>query len=547
MTSIPYTKFPNSSENFPDLFTDYIYFYNKVEKYFNHNFRNQESWDTLCFNLSQRKYNRSELVQVLTEQNRSIHCSVSTLANIDLLYNDNCFAVVTGQQIGLLSGHLYTIYKLITAIKLSESLKISHPSYSFVPVFWCDTEDHDFLEINNLKVIDTQNNISTIEYFINETPQTKFISPTGNLKFDGKIKQFIEQLKGMLVSTEFTPPLFANIDNIFIEGKSFYESFAEFLNHLFHQFGVIFINPNAPKLKHLAKDIFIKELTSASEVSKRVIQTSAELEEIYHVQIKSKPINLFLFHKDGRYSIEPQGDHFFLKNSRQTFTLEEMKNLATNSPELFSPNVVLRPIYQDTILPTITYVAGPAEVAYFAQLKDVYNLFDIPMPIIYPRASITLVEKKISNISEKFNLKLKEMIMNPSEVQNIIKEQDGDVDLDELYSSLSTKIKNSTNEIQFALLQIDPTLEGSVNSFIQKTESLLQVLKEKTLQAKANRDIITQNQYLKLMNNIFPLTSPQERIFNITYYLNKYGPDFINWLYTETNPQLFEHQLIEID
>lgn len=547
MPSIPFNELPESLETYNSIYIDYISFYNKVEKYFNGNFKSKESWEKVLSDLHHRNYDRSTLVKILTEQNKSLLCSVTTLANIDLLYNENCFAVVTGQQIGILTGPLYTIYKLITCIKLSETLKAEYPAYSFVPVFWAENEDHDFLEINNINALDSQNNILKLEYFTGNQKQEKYLSPTGKLNYDEFIENFKTELKNLLPQTEFTDELFNLINSILQPNVNFYDAFAKLLTNLFHQYGVILLNPNATELKSIAKNIFQDELSNNSEVTKRVIQTSAELEENYHAQIKSKPINLFLLHKGSRFSIEPQEDYFFLKNTRQTFKIDELKELANNSPELFSPNVALRPIYQDSILPTVAYIGGPAEIAYFAQLKSVYEYFQIPMPIIYPRASITLVEKKIVNISEKFNLNLLDMITNPGEVQKTIAEQNGEVDLEVLYSSLTEKIKNVTKEFQFAILQIDQTLEGPLNNLLQKFDSSISLLKEKTIQAKSNRDSVSQNQYLKFMNNIYPLSQPQERVLNIIYYLNKYGPDFISWLFNEANHQLFEHQVIVID
>ncbi|MDA0986336.1 MAG: bacillithiol biosynthesis cysteine-adding enzyme BshC [Bacteroidetes bacterium] len=547
MPTIPYNEFTASASSSSNLFTDYISFYPKLEKYFNGNFRSNSDWEIILENVSSRKYERSLLVQILSEQNKSIHCSVSTLANIDLLYNENSLAIVTGQQIGILGGPLYTIYKLITCIKLTESLKQTFPKYNFVPGFWAEAEDHDFLEINKITSVDNHNKLNTIEYLIGEKQPEKYLTPVGNLKFDIKISEFIEKLKLLFTETEFTPPLFDLINSLYRDGKNFCDSFNELLNQLFHQYGVIFINPNTPALKQIAKNVFVNELSNNSEVSKRVIKTSAELEENYHAQLKSKSVNLFLNHKGGRYSIEPQTDHYFLKNTRQTFPMSELKELANTNPENFSTNVVLRPIYQDTILPTVAYVAGPSEICYFAQLKSVYEYFDIPMPIIYPRASITLIEKKISAISEKFNLELQNMMLNPLELKKLITEQNGEVDFESLYSGLLNKMINLTNEAKFGILQIDPTLEGPLNSFVQKIVSGIQVLKEKTIQAKTNRDNVIENQYIKFLNNIFPLNQPQERVFNIIYFLNKYGPDFINWIYNEVDFELFEHQLIEIE
>ena len=277
-----------------------------------------------------------------------------------------------------------------------------------------------------------------------------------------------------------------------------------------------------------------------------MIEKSAELEEHYHAQIKAKALNLFLFHKNGRYLIEPAESDFYLKNTRQRFVKDELLAMVEQTPEVFSPNVVLRSICQDTLLPTVAYVGGPAEVAYFAQLKPVYEYYNVAMPIIYPRASVTVLEDKVNKVAEKYQIELLELFNDIEPLLSKISEQVSEVKVDALFESLQTKIREAINEARFGIQQVDPTLSGTVDGTLSKFESHLQMLKEKAQKAQQQKQDVSLKQIQKAANNIFPNENFQEREFNIMHFMNKYGPDFVKWLLTEIEIDRFEHQIVRL-
>ena len=206
--------------------------------------------------------------------------------------------------------------------------------------------------------------------------------------------------------TEFTTKVLDLFRSAYRPGTTLSKAFVYLLNVLLENSGLIFLDPNTPEVKQLLSPIFKQELTNISKSCQLVISESERLEQKYHAQVKPRSVNLFLHQPGGRFGIEPHPDGFALKGARQYFTTEELLNLLEQSPESFSPNVVLRPICQDFLLPTISYVAGPAEIAYFAQFKLLYEYFDIPEPLIYPRASLTIIEERVQKIIDKFDLKL---------------------------------------------------------------------------------------------------------------------------------------------
>ncbi len=530
-----------------DLYADYNTNFDKVSKFYSGNYSDKLSWERKIQELQQKKFNRPTLHRVLNIQNREFHSGIKTLANIDLLGNDNTFAVVTGQQLGFFGGPLYTIYKAITTVKLANKLTQDFPEYNFVPVFWLEGEDHDFDEINKTKYLNSSNELSIAEYLIGGKPLERNIGATGNIIFDEHIEQFFSTIETTLPKTDYSAALFQLTRGYYTKGNTLLKAFAGFFNHIFEDSGLVFINPNQPEFKKVLSPLFVNEINSNSQTSKLIIQKSVELEEHYHAQMKAKALNLFMFHKGGRHLIEPSdsGD-YYLKNLRQRYTKEELLSIAVNTPELLSSNVVMRPLCQDTLLPTIAYVGGPGEIAYFAQLKTVYDYFNVAMPIIYPRASVTLIEDKIKNILEKYSLEVKDLFGEVEPILRKVSEQVSEVKVDSLFESLSARINDAVNEARFGIQQIDPTLNGTIDGTLIKFQQQLDVLKQKTQKAQQQKEDVSLKQIKKASLNIFPNENFQEREFSVILYLNKYGPDFVKWVANEIVIDKFQHQVITI-
>lgn len=544
--SIEFKDIPVESGGFSSLFVDYVTAYDRVAKYYNGNFRDLSHLRQVVDQVGRKPKDRSALVRLLAEQNREFHCSIKTLANIDLLHEDNTFAVVTGQQVGLLTGPLYTIYKIITTLKLTDRLNKDFPEYHFVPIFWLEGEDHDFEEVNNIKVVGPDNQVRKIEYLVDGKPLDKNIGAVGELELDGFIDEFFKHAEEALINTEFKGKLFETVRHYYQRGTTLTKAFVGLTNHFFENSGLVFLKPNQLELKRLMSPIFQREISEHPKVCQLVIDRSAELEQRYHAQVKAKAINLFLFEKGGRYLIEPREDGFGLKGARRHLTIEELKQIAGEMPELLSPNVVLRPICQDTVLPTAVYVGGPNEIAYFAQLKPVYEFFDLTMPIVYPRATATILEEKLESILEKFELDLTAFFGNLETVLRTVSEQISDIKVEEMFQNVGVRVKESLNELKFGITQIDPTLLGALETAGSKIEFQMNVLKEKTINAQKKKNEIALKQVEKVANNIVPFEELQERQINVIYFMNKYGLDFVKWLTEELKIDLFHHQVIHL-
>jgi bacillithiol synthase len=232
---------------------------------------------------------------------------------------------------------------------------------------------------------------------------------------------------------------------------------------------------------------------------------------------------------------------------KNIFSLQEILSLLEGDPNLFSPNVVLRPICQDYLFPTIIYVAGPSEVSYFAQFKLLYEHFNIPMPVIYPRASITIVEENIQRIIRKFNLNFTDFFNDAELLKDRVVASLTDFKIDELFLNTSGTVTESITSLRDGLVKIDPTLVPAMENTLLKIQNSINVLREKTLSAQKRQHEISLRQLDKVTINLFPNSKPQEREINIIYFLNKYGLEFLRWLRGEIVIDKYMHQVINLE
>jgi len=537
---------PHSLGGYSRLYCDYLTNFQKVQQYYQTDFHHPQNYGQRAEEVASKFPCRSELVEILTEQNKNFGSTDKTFEHIQSLADSKTLAIVTGQQVGMFGGPLYTLYKTITTIKLAAHLKTVLPDFNFVPIFWLEGEDHDFQEMNYIRLLNAEHKSTDIVYQHDEKALEKNLGAVGELVFNSTLSQFFEQVQRTLSNTEFKTSVLSLFQETYQHGTSFNKAFASLMNRFFPDAGLIFISSNDKKFKRLLAPIFKQEIETVPQTSQLIIERSAELETKYHAQIKPKALNLFLFHKGGRYLIEPREKDFSLKGVRQYFQKDELLKIVEESPEVFSPNVVLRPICQDTILPTHCYVAGPSEIAYFAQLKPVYSFFNLTMPIIYPRASATIVEMNQEKILEKYQLELAELFQHPEKSQRKVIDLVSEVNIDELFGNAKKRTDEMMNEMKFGLNYIDPTLLGSLETTRSKIEAQLDVLKEKTMEAQKRRHEVALRQIQKVTNSLLPNGNLQERELNVLHFLNKHGFDFINRLRNEIQIDKFMHQVIRI-
>ena len=529
-----------------NLFLDYLYEFNKVKSFYKYNFRDREEYPALFKSVSESPRGfRGELAEIITKQYSGRKISSRTEHNISLLKNNNTLSVVTGQQLGLIGGPLYTFYKIITAVKLSKHLTERYDDYNFVPVFWLEADDHDFDEVAWINLLNENNEPVEIKYTDN-APEDTNRGSVGYVKLQSTINDFFGEMDKNLRGTDFKSEIMDNLRSFYSEGKTFKEAFTNLILWLFDKHGLIILDPQDKEIKKLLIPVFQKEISGFREHTEKLVNISATLDEIYHAQVKIRPVNLFYNYEDGRFLIEPVENEFKLRGKKKKFTYEELNSLIQQEPWKFSPNVLLRPICQDYLLPTAFYVGGPSEIAYFAQVMPLYQIFKVNAPIIYPRSSASIVEKNISSAIQKFDLKINEIFADPEKIKEKIVSKMSEDNLADIFDRSSYEIELVYDKLKEKLFDIDKALSEVGNKYKQNSLNNLIQLKGKAVEAQKKKYEVSLRQIDKITMNLYPDQSLQERGVNFTYFANKYGIDIIDKIFEELDINVFEHQIIYI-
>jgi len=540
MITLPFSAIPGT----PQLFNDYVTNESDARNYFMGHFSDLMAYETHLQLLERRTYLRAQLYDALVAQNKGFFSPAASFSNLEAFKDERTFAVVTGQQVGLFTGPLYTIYKALTAVQLSRWLSDQFPAYRFIPMFWLESEDHDFLEINNAGVITKENEFARVQYAQpDEEDDSRNLTPISRLAIDERIESTLHALREHLQESDFTDEMFRTLRSMYTPGNGLQTSFARLFNDLYPESGLVFVDPSDPTLKQLLAPVILQELETYPTTGEEVIKRSAELEERYHAQIKPRAVNLFLLHRGNRYPVEPNEYGFFLRGTRQRFTNEEMLDIANNEPERFSPNVLLRPIMQDFLLPTAAYVAGPSEVSYFAQLQPAYDHFQVPMPVIFPRSSLTILERKVDKVFRKFELPYAAMFADDEEAFRMITADDSTdnaLDFDEFRQLMEEWSERFLKEA----VRENANLEGPADTTVRNMRKALSVFEEKLFQHRRQKHDVLTRQIEKMHVYLAPEGKPQERQVNVTTFLNRYGRDILPRLEEASLPFPAEHRLL---
>jgi bacillithiol biosynthesis cysteine-adding enzyme BshC len=481
--------------------------------------------------LANHRADRNLLCAALEKMNRACGASEKTLENIALLRDPDCVAIVSGQQAGLFSGPLYTIYKALSAIKMTECLK--GRGFKAVPVFWIATEDHDFEEVSKTFILGQTDELSELK---NEPRRCYENLPVGYIKLDDSIAPTVEHLFEELTSTEFTPELRTLIEESWQPHNYFGDAFVRLLTRLFGKYGLIFLCPLNRTLKELAAPIYTEAVEKSREIVEALQRRSEELvADGYHAQvlIGDDYFPLFYQAKDRtRHALKKTAQGTYrTKGIDREFTLAELAGLAASDPRKFSPSVVLRSVVQDYLLPTACYFGGAAEIAYFAQSGEVYRLLNRPLTPIFHRQSFTIVEPRHARTFEKYDLNLTDLLAGRENLLPRIVEQHLNAETARLFAESEEKINIELNRLDQNLSQLAPTLADNLAKRRRKIIYHIGALRSKFHRAQLQRDAVVQRQLDAMFEALLPHKHLQERTLNVTYFLNRYGLNFIDWLY----------------
>lgn len=525
------------------LFRDYIDSYQKVADFYATDPRHLEKRLNPKRILAERDFPRRRLAEVLKAQNQSLNCGPRTLANIELLKQPDTLVVITGQQVGLFTGPLYTIYKALTVVQLSQQLSERYP-FRFLPLFWMASDDHDYAEVNHIALLDHDQRLMSLQHGGDHPPG----SSVGSLRLGPEIEPLLNRFEQILPESEFKAQVMGLIRAAYSPTATFSEAFGRAMLSLFARDGLVLVDPMEQSLRQLAMPIFRAELNSAPRSAELVARRGEKLTERgYHAQMKAAPkgANFFLLLEDRRTALIRERGGFRLKKGRKLYASEELLDLLEESPERFSPNAALRPVVQDYLFPVVAYVGGPAEIAYFAQLGDVYKFFGVPMPTIYPRVSLTLMEARVWALVEKFGLGIDQIFVEEDRLIRQVAGNQMPGDLEELLNTSRRKIRDTFQTLSERVTAFEPTLGGYLDSAAGKVEHHLGAVRRKILQARRARDTLLREQVSKISRHLFPAGQLQERVLNIVPFLARHGLEIISELGAACEGP-WEHMAIEI-
>lgn len=494
--------------------------------------------------LSSHVTDRQQLCAALERMNRGWGASEATLKNISLLAEPDCLAVVSGQQAGLFTGPLYTIYKALSAVKLAECL--TQRGVKAVPVFWIATEDHDFAEVAWVEFINRDCELEKVSV---PAELHKEGSPVGLVKLDQSIESVIESLLKSLPNSEFTEDLGTLLRDAYAAGTGYGDAFARLVTALTAQHGLIVLDPLDAELKKLAAPLYSAAARIAPDIAAAIARRSRELEEAgYHAQVTPSEDSFPLFLHDetaARHALSrTPGGKYRTKADGHEYSAEELAEWASREPDRFSPNVTLRSVVQDYLLPTITYYGGAAEIAYFAQTSEVYRLLDRPVTPILHRASITMVEKHTWRALERYDLTLKDFFAGYDQLVAKVVEEYLGKETSEAFDHTTETFDRELNALQDKLRQVDPTLADALDKGRRKINYQIDGLRTRFQRAQIGRDETLRRQLERAFDLLYPEKALQERHINIASLLARHGRYVIDWMFDAIELGSTEHEVV---
>jgi bacillithiol biosynthesis cysteine-adding enzyme BshC len=483
-------------------------------------FPDKEGYRNALSAIQMEKYDRALLVKELRLQNQRVNNSATASEkNIELLLEDNTFTITTGHQLCLFTGPLYFIYKIFSVINLCEKLKSEFPEYNFVPVYWMASEDHDFAEVNHFNVFGKK-----IEWNSDQKGAVGRFNVSFNLEGLTSVRDQFKEILGTGDNAEYLIQLFekAYLDHPDLSSATHY-----LVNELFGKYGLVVVDGNSPELKESFSAFFAKDIFE-NIPSGLVQSTIKKLNGLgYEVQVNPREINCFYMADDIRARIEKDGEGFKLVGGTEKFTKKDMETLIRSSTGMISPNVVLRPCYQQFILPNLAYVGGPGELAYWLEYKEMFDELDLFFPVLQPRKSVFIIENNTLNKLKKLGFEMENVFESEENlVKLFIEKSDNSFNLEAQKRSIEDLFKKISEETA----KIDKSLNAAVEAEKQKNLNSIAALEQKTIRAiKAKLDTEV-NQIRTVKAKLFPNGIPQERVENFSTYYNKWGAEFLSSL-----------------
>ncbi|MGE0560954.1 MAG: bacillithiol biosynthesis cysteine-adding enzyme BshC [Flavobacteriales bacterium] len=515
---------------FSNIIVDYLNQKQTLKPFYNYPFQ-IESFEKLIKERTEKPINRKVLVEALENQYKGVEATSKTLKNIQSLNNNNCFTVTTGHQLNLFTGPLYFIYKIISAINLAKELKLVYPKNDFVPVYWMATEDHDFDEVNHF-------NLFGNKIALEKTQE----GAVGRMKLTG-IEVVFNQLTELLGNRPEAEKIISFFNKYYTANSTFTQATQRFVNALFGEYGLVIIDGDDRRLKQQMVVEFQRELINQDNF-KTINITSEQLSgNGYKTQISPREINLFYLQDNSRERIVIENDTYKVLNTTTSFSKQEILTELEIFPERFSPNVALRPLYQEKILPNLAYVGGGGELAYWFQLKEMFNSNQISFPVLVLRNSALLLDAVSKKKLDKIGISVTQLFGDTNTFIKEFLKEGSSIVLD--LKDEEQQITRIFDEMVHKAEAIDITLKPMISAELQKLIKTIQNIEARLIKAEKQKEEVTVNQIKNVKEKLFPNGSLQERYDNLIllYLLGGFG--IVDILIECLNPFELEVKVIE--
>jgi bacillithiol biosynthesis cysteine-adding enzyme BshC len=527
---IRHTDLPHTSK----LFADLVYHFDRVRALYPYPPLAPESFTAAAEQVRLDSTHRVRLVEALAEANRD--GGAAALESLDRLSRPETLVVASGQQVGLYSGPVFTIYKALTAARLAAAL--NERGLPSVPVFWLATEDHDLDEVSHAWVFDAAGRPVRLQAAASPQPN----QPVGEVRLN-------DNAAGALQAALAGLPLGDEVSRLAVKayanGVTFASGFKQLLTRLLAPYGILLLDPQSPAMRRLAAPIVSRAIREAPELTAALLARGKELESAgYHIQVhmEEKTSLFFLLENGRRTALRRSGDSYTANGVAHSSA--ELLARLERSPDDFSPNALLRPIVQDHLLPTVAYIGGPAELAYLAQAEVLYRRLLGRMPVAVPRAGFTILDARAEKLLARYGLTVQDVFAGAPAVEQRIAASLIPAALQETFHSSHGQIENSLGRLDAQLLAFDPTLAAALTKSRRKIEYQFSKVQAKTARESLRRSDRARADAAYLSGLIFPEKTLQERLYSVLPFLARHGMDLIGQLYASIRFDCPDHQVL---
>lgn len=517
---------------FSPLICDYVYEPERVR----HLFNNDPTLEGFKMQISEKNNfptrNREVLSAVLSDQMSQLTLSDSQQQNISLINKTSTYTVTTGHQLNLFTGPLYFLYKIISTINLANQLKVAYPKCDFIPVYWMATEDHDFEEI---------------QFFNYKNTKVSWNRESGGPvgRFDGEgLEQVFERFSSMLGSNRNANQIRSLFEKAYLEGADLSQATRLIAHELFSSYGLLILDGDDRELKRMFAPYMKKELHEGI-CWKTTTESNEFLESNYKVQVNPREINLFYIENGIRERVIKEGEGFKVNNTDLYFDEKDMETLLENTPENLSPNVLMRPLYQEVILPNLAYIGGGGELAYWLQLKSVFKTMEVPFPILILRNSVLLCSAKQVSKMNKLEVDIKEMFNGSLELSNKKVRAMSEIEID--LSDQRVTLERMFKELKLLSDRTDKSFSGAVLAQEKKQLNGLEKLEKRLLKAQKRKHQELLGRITSLQEQLFPGGNLQERKANFSEFFEIYGDDLIRVLIEKLDPLTTSFDILTLE